>query len=89
MIFPAGFNAEVLPAEKKLETAYGSYQAKTWYNASEKAVYTATTLVLKQHRIPAADYGKVKAFFDEVAQEDAQKIVMKKGDVPAAEKKAF
>jgi hypothetical protein len=87
--FPEGFTPDVLPAEKKLEMAYGSYRAKTWYNEGEKSFYTATTLILKKHRIAAADYKKVKAFFDEVAQDDTQKIVVKRGDNVVADKKAF
>ena len=89
LIFPGGFAPDVLPAEKKLDMAYGSYQSKTWYHSGEKAFYTATTLELKRHHIPAADYKTVKAFFDEVAGDEAQKIVVKKGVVKAEEKKAF
>ncbi|NTS42453.1 DUF3857 domain-containing protein [Flavisolibacter sp. BT320] len=90
--FPEGYVPEVLPKEKKLDTDYASYVAKTWFDEEEKAFYTATTLVLKKHKIAAADYGKVKTFFDEVAADEAQKLVVKKTDAaPAATevKKAF
>ena len=85
---PAGFLPDVLPAEKELNTAYGYYHAKTWYNEAEKAFYTATTLTLKKHKVVATDYKAVKTFFDDVAQDDTQKIVVKKTEV-VVEKKAF
>ena len=87
--FPDGFVPEVLPAEKKLENEYASYAAKTWYNESEKAFYTATTLQLKKHKIAAADFAKVKTFFDEVTTDEAQKLVVKKTAAAVVEKKAF
>lgn len=90
--FPEGYVPEVLPKEKKLDTEYASYVAKTWFSEKEKTFYTATRLELKKHKIAAADYGKVKAFFDEVAADEAQKLVVKKTDAaPAAvaEKKGF
>jgi len=85
---PANFLPDVLPTEKELKTTYGYYHAKTWYNEGEKAFYTATTLTLKKHKVAASDYKAVKAFFDEVAQDDTQKIVVKKTEM-AVEKKAF
>jgi hypothetical protein len=51
-------------------------------------VYTATILTLKQHKILATDYESVKAFFDAVWQDDAQRIVVQKtADTP--DQKAF
>lgn len=85
---PAGFLPDVLPAEKELNTPYGYYHAKTWYNEAEKAFYTATNLTLKKHKVAAPDFKSVKTFFDEVAQDDTQKIVVKRTET-AVEKKAF
>lgn len=85
----AGTEPDVLPAEKKLSNSYGYYAAKYWYNKEEHAIYTATALTLKKHKVLAADYPGVKAFFDEVAQDDAQKIVVKGTGSNSGEKKAF
>ncbi|MDQ3278668.1 MAG: transglutaminase-like domain-containing protein [Bacteroidota bacterium] len=88
--FPEGYVPEVLPAEKRLETEYATYTAKTWFNEKEKAFYTATALVLKKHKVAAGDYARVKTFFDAVAADEAQKLVVKKTEAAAtAEKKAF
>ena len=86
---PEGFKPDVLPAAKAFSTAYSTYQSKYWYNEAERAVYAATTLILKTHKIPAADYGTVKAFFDAVLQDDAQRIVVQKTADTTAEPKAF
>jgi hypothetical protein len=87
--FPAGFRPEVLPSEKECRTPYSYYQTKTWYNEKENAVYTASTLVLKKHKIPAVAFAEVKSFFEEVEQDDTQKIVMRKTEEAVGEKKAF
>lgn len=86
---PAGFKPDVLPTGKALNTAYGSYQSRYWYNETENAVYSATSFSLKKHKVLAADYRMVKAFFDEVLQDDAQRIVVNKKVDSSTEKKAF
>jgi hypothetical protein len=86
---PHNFKPDVLPNEKTLTTAYTYYQSKSWFNEKENALYTSTTLVLKNHKVPAADYASVKDFFDEVTKDEAQRIVMKKTGDRVEEKKAF
>jgi len=85
----AGFQPDVLPKEKEAKTAYGYYGSRSWYNKEENSIYTATTLVLKKHKILAADYRAVKTFFDEVIQDDSQRIVVTKTEGAATEKKGF
>lgn len=75
---PQGFQSETLPKETTLTTNYSFYQSKSWYNEKENAIYTATTLILKKHKIPAADYASLKNFFDDVVKDDSQRIVVKK-----------
>jgi transglutaminase-like putative cysteine protease len=87
--FPEGFQVEALPQPKERRTPYSRYETKSWYDAKENAIYTATTLVLEKHKIPASAYAEVKSFFDEVSQDDAQKIVMKRTETGTAEKKPF
>lgn len=75
---PAGAAVDALPKPKDLSCAYATYNTKYWYNETEKAVYSTASLVLKTHKIPAASYGEVKKFFDEVLMDDTQRIVVKK-----------
>lgn len=83
---PAGSKPDVVAKEKELKCDYASFNSKAWYNESENAVYVATALILQQYKIPASGYAEVKKFFDDINQEDAQKLVVKKGEAP---KKAF
>lgn len=83
---PAGSKPDVVAKEKELKCDYASFNTKAWYNEPENAVYVATTLVLQQYKIPASGYAAVKKFFEDISQEDAQKLVVKKGEAP---KKAF
>jgi hypothetical protein len=75
---PEGATPDALPKEKNMQCAYASYKTKYWYNETEKAVYSSAVLELKQHKIPAAQYGEVKKFFDEVLLDDGQRIVVVK-----------
>jgi hypothetical protein len=83
---PTGIKPDVLPKENELRCDYAVYKTKYWYNDSENSIYSATSLVLKQHKIPASAYASVKKFFDDVIQDDAQKMVVQKN---AGDKKAF
>lgn len=75
---PAGYTMEALPKAKELNCPHASYVTKYWFNEEQKSVYSTTLLVLKNHRIPAAGYAEVKKFFDDIALDDAQRIVIKK-----------
>ena len=83
---PAGAKPDALPKENKFACNYGSYQSKYWFEEKDNLIYSATTLILNQHRIPAADYASVKKFFADVVTDNTQKIIVLK---PAAEKKGF
>jgi hypothetical protein len=77
---PAGTKPDALPLQKELKCDYGRFQTKCWYNETENAIYIASSLVLTDYKIPAAKYASVRKFFEEVAQDDSQKIVVKKGE---------
>jgi hypothetical protein len=86
---PVEFDLDVLPQEKNVTTAYGMYRSQSWYNNAEHAVYTATLLTLKQHKVLASDYKNVKTFFDAVLQDDTQRIVVVQKTETTTEPKAF
>lgn len=77
---------DALPTQKELKCSYASYTFKCWYNEKENSIYSVTALTLKKHKIPASDYAQVKTFFDNVMQDDSQKIVIRKTET---EKKAY
>jgi hypothetical protein len=84
--FPSSMHPDVLPKETVMRCDYADYRTKYWYNEKENAIYAATRFKLTQHKIPVSDYPTVKKFFDDLAQDDAQKFVIQKS---AGEKKAF
>lgn len=90
---PAGFKYDVLPESKEFKCEYAAYKTKYWYSETDNSIYAATTLILKQHKIPASAYASVKTFFDDVLLDDTQKMIVKKGEAEKktadAEKKAF
>jgi len=84
---PAGAKADALPKGSEINCKYASFRSSYWYDESSNSVYSVCSLVLKQHKIPATDYPSVKKFFDDLMQDDSQKIVIRKATSP--EKKAF
>jgi hypothetical protein len=83
---PASIKPDALPKDNESSCAYALYRTKYWYNEANNAIYSTYTLILRQHKIPAADYAAVKKFFDGILQDGTQKIVIKRGE---PEKKAF
>jgi Domain of Unknown Function with PDB structure (DUF3857)/Transglutaminase-like superfamily len=83
---PAGIKPDALPKENEFNSPYASYHSKYWYKESENSIYSATTFILKQHKVLAADYASVKKFFGDIAQDNSQKIVVLKS---AIDKKGF
>ena len=73
---PEGFEVDELPDAAKVETAYGSYEAKS---SAEAGLLTFTrTLVLKSSVVPADEYAKLKAFADRVSGSDQAPVVLVK-----------
>ncbi|MET0635053.1 MAG: DUF3857 and transglutaminase domain-containing protein [Chitinophagaceae bacterium] len=85
-VLPAGYSVEVLPKTKKLVSPYSSYEVSYRSDTTTGSIEVVTRLILRQHRIPAADYPLVKKFFDDVVADQTQKLVIRKTDTG---KKAF
>ncbi|RYY55399.1 MAG: DUF3857 domain-containing protein [Chitinophagaceae bacterium] len=86
-VLPAGTIIEVLPKTKTLESPYSSYEVSYRFDEPSTTVVVTSSLILRQHRIPVADFAAVKKFFDDVITDNSQKVVIRKGE--AAPKKAF
>ena len=79
---PEGYIVDALPASKNFTCEYGKYKSSFWFDADKNSIYSTARLQLTQLKIPALKYASVKAFFDEVMQQDAQRIVIKKNNEP-------
>ena len=77
---PAGYVIDVLPAGNKFSCETGDYRSSYTFNVSERAIYSITRLELKKHKVSPAQYQLTKEFFDKVLKEEAQRIVIKKGE---------
>jgi hypothetical protein len=75
---PDGYTVDALPAVKQSKCELASYTTKYWYDEKQRAVFCTASLILQQHRIPAANYAAVKKFFDEVQFDAKQRLVIKK-----------
>lgn len=76
-ILPAGYKPDILPQSKNISCQYVNYNTQYWFNEQEHALYTVARVILKKHRIPAADYAAVKNCFDEITKDETQTIVVK------------
>ncbi len=74
---PDGYYPEVLPKATSSKCDYGEYEINVIYDAEKKQVISVSRLQLNQHRIPAAKYEQVKTFFDKLATDQSQKLVVK------------
>ena len=75
---PAGYTIDALPETKNIQCKYASYSSRYWWDEKSGQVYTTAKIVLTNYRIPAPDYPAVKAFFDDVLRDNAQRIIIKK-----------
>lgn len=73
---PEGYVVDALPAPKSLNCEYGSYKTNFWFDANNNSIYSTAKLELTQFKIPALKYDSVENFFDEVMQQELQKIVI-------------
>lgn len=77
-VLPNGYKIDVLPPAKELKTEFTAYTSKSWYDESQRSVYTTVQIILKHHVVPASKYNEVKKFFDDILIHEGQKIVVKK-----------
>lgn len=72
------FEPEALPEPKKLSNAYAEFSTAYHYDEKEKAVYSVSTLVVKQMKIPASGYKDLNKLFEDMFAEDTQRIVIRR-----------
>ena len=75
---PEGYRPEALPEAKSSKCLMASCHTSYWYDDKKRQLFSAIRVVLTQNKISAKDYAAVKDFFDALATEETQKIVIKK-----------
>jgi hypothetical protein len=73
---PTGFKVDEAPEPAKIESAYGTFEARWTVKADE--IVMEQTLEVKEMTVPAAEYAKVRDFFERVAgAQDAPVVLVK------------
>jgi Domain of Unknown Function with PDB structure (DUF3857)/Transglutaminase-like superfamily len=75
---PDNYKIDALPHSISDSCKYASYHSKYWYDDKTRQVYSVAMITLNQYKIPVADYGMIKKFFDNVMIENEERIVVKK-----------
>jgi hypothetical protein len=70
---PAGFKVDELPAPARIDGPYGTLAAS--WKVDNGEILMEQTLEIKETLAPAADYAKVRDFFDKVAGAQAAPVV--------------
>lgn len=74
---PAGFDIDEMPDPIDMKTSFGKYS--TSYEVKEGHLYFNRALVLTSSRIPAANYQRVREFFEKIrAAEQAPVVLVRK-----------
>jgi hypothetical protein len=73
---PEGFKADELPDQVKIESPYGSLDAK--WSVRDGAVVMEQSLEIKECLVPAREYAKVLDFFDRVGGAQQAAVILAK-----------
>ncbi len=76
--FTAGFTAENIPKDKKIDLPFAAYNCAYKWDAAAATITTIATLQIKQRVVKAEDYAKLLDFKKQVLADVNDKIVMKK-----------
>ena len=77
-VLPEGFTIENLPKTRNLSYEFGSFNSNYVFDEKQHRVISTATLILKQHRIPAAKFAETRKFYSDVLEEFTDKIVVKR-----------
>ncbi|MBB1284614.1 DUF3857 domain-containing protein [Flavisolibacter sp. BT320] len=75
---PANHTVETLPANKEIVTPFSTYKRSCSYDKANHRLTVISTLVLKDHVIPAASYGAMVSFFRNVNELEEETFVLQK-----------
>ena len=75
---PEGYEIDDLPADADVVCAIQEYHRKVTKSADGKTITIADNFVAKPGRVEAADYAKVRAFYDDLVKVADDQIVLKK-----------
>lgn len=71
---PAGYEAEALPADVSLSTAFGTYKSTT--KLADGKIYYYRCMEQSSGRFPAANYAELVKFYETIYKADRSRIVL-------------
>jgi hypothetical protein len=77
-LLPPGYKVEALPETHTSKCSYATYSCKYWFDEKRNAIYSYAKIILSEYKIPHAEYPAVSKFFDDILQDDLQRIIIKK-----------
>ncbi len=75
---PDNYTVEALPKPKKLQFEYGNFSSSYSYDEATRILQSIAEIRLTEYKIPVTKYITVKKFFNEVLQENTEKLVIKR-----------
>ena len=77
-VLPEGYRVETIPENFTRSCPHAEFNSKSWYDATQRKLYSTTTLSLYHHRIPAKDYEQVRIFFESLRKNNPTQIILVK-----------
>jgi hypothetical protein len=78
VVLPAGYAAGKLPADLNMTNALQEYHRTLKHSPDGRAITIVSDMLVRPGRIPAADYEKLRQYYDTLVKSANQKIVVKK-----------
>ena len=75
---PEGYAVGNVPADLNMSNALQEYHRKITKSADGRSVIVTSDMTERPGRIPAADYGKLKDYYNALVKSSTQKVVAKK-----------
>lgn len=75
---PAGYEVEALPASQDFKFAYGEYHVKYSYDSTKNQVTGIASFTITNQDIPAAQYGSLQQFLDNINSAQNKKLIIKR-----------
>lgn len=73
---PENYAVEDLPPTAEIKTAFGSYAASCVHNNSANDILLTRSLTINASEIPAADYAKVRQFYEAIRKAENTPVVL-------------
>jgi transglutaminase-like putative cysteine protease len=75
---PEGYSVQELPKDCEMDGRFFTYKRHAKQSENQRTVDLTVSVVVSEVSVPAADYGKVRTFFDDLARATTEQIILKR-----------